>query len=60
MAGEHPTVDQRLGVEPDQVVTRVIQVQNVSAAQIVPILRPLIPPQGHLAAYPHQCPDRFR
>ena len=46
-----PTVDQRTGVEPDQIVTRVIQVQNVSAAQIVPILRPLIPPQGHLAAY---------
>ena len=46
-----PTMDQRGGVEPDQIVTRVIQVQNVSAAQIVPILRPLIPPQGHLAAY---------
>ena len=46
-----PTVDQRRGAEPDQIVTRVIQVQNVSAAQIVPILRPLIPPQGHLAAY---------
>ena len=46
-----PTVDHRRGVEPDQIVTRVIQVQNVAAAQIVPILRPLIPPQGHLAAY---------
>ena len=46
-----PTVDRQLGVEPDQIVTRIIQVQNVSAAQIVPILRPLIPPQGHLAAY---------
>ncbi|HRX69810.1 MAG: type II secretion system secretin GspD [Candidatus Competibacteraceae bacterium] len=46
-----PTVDQTRGIAPDQVVTRVIQVQNVSAAQIVPILRPLIPPQGHLAAY---------
>jgi general secretion pathway protein D len=46
-----PTVDRRGGVEPDQIVTRVIQVQNVSAAQVVPILRPLIPPQGHLAAY---------
>ena len=46
-----PTVDRRNGIEPDQIVTRVIQVQNVSAAQIVPILRPLIPPQGHLAAY---------
>ncbi len=46
-----PTVDRRSGIEPDQIVTRVIQVQNVSAAQVVPILRPLIPPQGHLAAY---------
>ena len=46
-----PTVDRRGGIEPDQIVTRVIQVQNVSAAQVVPILRPLIPPQGHLAAY---------
>jgi general secretion pathway protein D len=46
-----PTVDRRGGVEPDQIVTRIIQVQNVSAAQVVPILRPLIPPQGHLAAY---------
>ncbi len=46
-----PTIGADPNVEPDQVVTRVIQVQNVSAAQIVPILRPLIPPQGHLAAY---------
>ncbi len=47
-----PTLDGREGdSEADQVVTRVIQLQNASAAQIVPILRPLIPPQGHLAAY---------
>ncbi len=46
-----PTVDQTGRIPADQIVTRVIQVQNVSAAQIVPILRPLIPPQGHLAAY---------
>ena len=46
-----PTVDVRSRIEADQIVTRIIQVQNVSAAQIVPILRPLIPPQGHLAAY---------
>src|SRR6267154_3681219 len=26
--------------------------KNVSAAQLVPLLRPLIPQQGHLAAYP--------
>jgi general secretion pathway protein D len=36
----------------DEAVTRVIQVEHVTAAQLVPILRPLVPPQGHLAAYP--------
>jgi len=36
----------------DEIVTQVIQVRNVSAAQLVPILRPLIPQYGHLAAYP--------
>jgi general secretion pathway protein D len=47
-----PTVGPSPEEPADQVVTRVIQVQNIAAAQIVPILRPLIPPQGHLAAYP--------
>lgn len=37
--------------EGDQLVTRVIKVENVPAAQLVPILRPLVPQQGHLAAY---------
>lgn len=46
-----PTIEQPGSQETDQIVTQIIQVQNVSAAQIVPILRPLIPPQGHLAAY---------
>ncbi len=36
----------------DELVTQVIQVQNVGAAQLVPILRPLIPQYGHLAAHP--------
>jgi len=35
----------------DQLVTHVIKVDNVPAAQLVPILRPLVPQQGHLAAY---------
>jgi general secretion pathway protein D len=35
----------------DQAVTMVIPLQNVTAAQLVPVLRPLVPPQGHLAAY---------
>jgi general secretion pathway protein D len=36
----------------DEIVTQVFAVRNVSAAQLVPILRPLIPQYGHLAAYP--------
>lgn len=35
----------------DEAITRVIQVDHVNAAQLVPILRPLVPPQGHMAAY---------
>ncbi|MFQ5487013.1 MAG: type II secretion system secretin GspD [Gammaproteobacteria bacterium] len=35
----------------DEVVTRVIELSHVSASQLVPILRPLVPQQGHLAAY---------
>jgi len=40
------------GGRPDDIVTRVIAVQNVAAAQLVPILRPLIPQYGHLVAHP--------
>lgn len=42
----------RVSSESDEVVTQVIAVRNISAAQLVPILRPLIPQYGHLAAYP--------
>ena len=44
-----PTVD---GAAADDIVTQVIQVHNIGAAQLVPILRPLIPQYGHLAAHP--------
>lgn len=40
------------GAPDDLMITRIVQVKNISAAQLVPILRPLIPQQGHLAAYP--------
>ena len=40
------------GLPIDGVVTHVYQVENISAAQLVPILRPLVPQWGHLAAYP--------
>src|SRR5882724_9986666 len=35
----------------DEIVTQIISMKNVSAAQLVPILRPLIPQYGQLAAY---------
>jgi len=40
------------GRRADDIVTQVVPVTNISAAQLVPILRPLIPQYGHLAAYP--------
>jgi general secretion pathway protein D len=39
------------GRPDDDVVTHVYQIENVSAAQLVPILRPLVPQWGHLVAY---------
>jgi general secretion pathway protein D len=35
----------------DEIVTQVVTIRNVGAAQLVPILRPLIPQYGHLAAH---------
>jgi len=35
----------------DQLVTRVIKVDNVDVAMLVPLLRTLIPQQGHMAQY---------
>jgi general secretion pathway protein D len=47
-----PTATNKKPGEGDEMVTRVVEVKNVAAAQLVPILRPLVPQQGHLAAYP--------
>lgn len=35
----------------DELITKIVQLDHVPAAQLVPILRPLVPQQGHLAAY---------
>ena len=51
-ARQYPAASSISGSAPDDIVTQVIQVQNVGAAQLVPILRPLIPQYGHLAAHP--------
>ncbi len=42
----------RVSATSDEIVTQVVQVRNVSAAQLVPMLRPMMPQSAHLAAYP--------
>lgn len=48
---------QQPGAEPGGIgadmVTQTIELTNVGAAQLVPILRPMIPQYGHLAAHPN-------
>lgn len=51
-ARQHPNPPTTEGAAADDIVTQVIQVHNIGAAQLVPILRPLIPQYGHLAAHP--------
>src|ERR1700694_2159645 len=54
-ARQLPSIDLANSVSSnsDEIVTQVITLKNVSAAQLVPMLRPLMPQQGHLAAYPN-------
>jgi len=53
-ARQIPSIDlpDHVSATSDEIVTQVVDVKNVSAAQLVPILRPMIPQYGHLAAYP--------
>jgi general secretion pathway protein D len=53
-ARQIPSIDlpDHVSATSDEIVTQVIDVKNVNAAQLVPILRPLIPQYGQLAAYP--------
>jgi general secretion pathway protein D len=52
-ARQLPSIDlpDSVSSNSDEIVTQIITVKNISAAQLVPLLRPLIPQQGHLAAY---------
>ncbi|ANB01652.1 type II secretion system secretin GspD [Ectothiorhodospira sp. BSL-9] len=50
--GEVPTISGPREARGGDYVTRVITVNHVDAAQLVPILRPLVPQSGHLAASP--------
>ncbi|MBV9317117.1 MAG: type II secretion system protein GspD, partial [Gammaproteobacteria bacterium] len=49
-----PAIDlpDRVSATSDEIVTQVIDVRNVNAPALVPILRPMIPQYGHLVAYP--------
>jgi general secretion pathway protein D len=51
---EYPSGDlqRKVSSTSDQLVTQIITVKNINAAQLVPLLRPLIPQYGQLAAYP--------
>ncbi|MEQ8483393.1 MAG: type II secretion system secretin GspD [Pseudomonadales bacterium] len=50
-AKQSPGVEGSLGsIPPEELVTRVIGAQNVDSAELVKILRPLIPQYGHIAA----------
>ncbi|MGB9430303.1 MAG: type II secretion system secretin GspD [Gammaproteobacteria bacterium] len=40
------------GTPGDAMVTQLVQINNVSAAQLVPVLRPLMSTEAQLAAYP--------
>jgi general secretion pathway protein D len=53
-ARQIPSIDlpDHVSATSDAIVTQVVDVKNVSAAALVPILRPMIPQYGHLAAYP--------
>src|SRR5450755_4810050 len=50
-ARQLPSIDlpNNVSTTSDEIVTQIITMKNISAAQLVPLLRPLIPQQGHLA-----------
>jgi general secretion pathway protein D len=53
-ARQLPSIDlpHEVSSTSDEMVTQIITMKNISAAALVPLLRPLVPQQGHLAAYP--------
>jgi len=44
-------IDGSPGKPSDEYVTEVIRLENISAAKLIPVLRPLVPQQAHMAAY---------
>ena len=46
-----PIMEDQAEVGNDEYVTQVIRLDNISAAKLIPVLRPLVPQQAHMAAY---------
>ena len=46
-----PIMEDQSVVGNDEYVTQVIRLDNISAAKLIPVLRPLVPQQAHMAAY---------
>jgi general secretion pathway protein D len=42
----------RTDTSSDEIVTQVVEVKHVNTGQLIPVLRPLVPQEGHLAASP--------
>tara|TARA_R110002072_G_scaffold60731_7_gene153767 strand:- start:3693 stop:5723 length:2031 start_codon:yes stop_codon:yes gene_type:complete len=43
--------DGTAGITSEAYVTQVLRLENISAAKLIPVLRPLVPQQAHMAAY---------
>ena len=46
-----PLMEDQDAADNDEYVTQVIRLDNISAAKLIPVLRPLVPQQAHMAAY---------
>ena len=46
-----PLIENQDFLANDEYVTQVIRLDNISAAKLIPVLRPLVPQQAHMAAY---------
>ncbi len=46
-----PVITEGYRETSSEIITEVIQLENISAAKLIPVLRPLAPQQAHMAAY---------
>ena len=46
-----PVKTSKPAVENQEYITQIVELKNVNATKLIPVLRPLVPQQGHMAAY---------